>query len=77
MPFKLAAGTKTSVSHLRVFFWLCVVQKATTYVGTKALNMRHQAQKCFHGIFVGILQHYKKVSCVRTMHKEDNIFIKF
>ena len=28
-PFKLATGKKPSVSHLRVLFFPCVVQKAT------------------------------------------------
>ena len=58
-PYKLATGTKPSVSHLRVLFCPCVVRKATAEVGTKALNMRHQAQKGFRGIFVGITQHQK------------------
>ena len=58
-PFKLATGMKPSVSHPRVLFSPCVVRKATIRVGTKALNMRHQAQKGFCGIFVGILQHQK------------------
>ena len=58
-PYKLATGTKPSVSHLRVLFCLCVVRKATTHVETKTLNMRHQAQKEFRGIFVGIPQHEK------------------
>ena len=58
-PYKLATGTKPSVSHLRVFFFPCVVRKATAHIGTKASNMRHQAQKGFHGIFVGIPQHQK------------------
>ena len=53
-PFKLATGTIISVSHLRVLFCTCVVRKATAHVGTKALNMRHQAQNSFCGIFVGI-----------------------
>ena len=53
-PCKLATGKKPSVSHLRVLFCPCVVVKATAHVGKKALNMRHQAQKGFHGIFVGI-----------------------
>ena len=57
--FKLATGTKYSVSHLRVLFFPCVVRKATTYFGIKALNMRHQAQKGFSGILVGIKQHQK------------------
>ena len=59
MPFKLAAGTKPSVSNLCVLFCPCVVHKATANVGTKALNIRHQAQKGFCGIFVGILEHQK------------------
>ena len=53
-PFKLATGTKPSVAHLCVLFCPCVVRKATVHVGTKMLNMRHQVQKGFCGIFVGI-----------------------
>ena len=56
-PHKLATGTKPSVSHLRVLFCPCVVRKATAHVDTKTLNMRHQAQKGFCGIFVGIPEH--------------------
>ena len=55
-PHKLATGAKTSVSHLSVLFYPCVVRKATARVETKTLNMRHQAQKGFRGIFVGIPQ---------------------
>ena len=58
-PHKLATGTKPSVSHLRVLFFSCVIWKATAHVETKTLNMRHQAQKGFRGIFVGIPQHQK------------------
>ena len=54
MPFKLATGMKPSVSHLRVLFCPCVVCKATAHVDKKALNMCHQSQKGFCGIFVGI-----------------------
>ena len=57
--FKLATGKKPSLSHLHVLFCPCGVQKATAHVGTTALNMCHQAQKGFCGIFVGIPQ-YKK-----------------
>ena len=53
-PFKIATGTKPSVSHFRVLFFTCVVRKATAHVGTKAINMRHQALKSFCSIFVGI-----------------------
>ena len=58
-PYKLATGTKPSVSYLRVLFCLCVVKKATTHVETKTLNIRHQAQKGLHGILVVIPQHQK------------------
>ena len=53
-PHKLATGTKTSVSNLCVLFCPFFVQKATAHVETKTLNMRHQAQKWFCVIFVGI-----------------------
>ena len=58
-PYKLATGKKPSVSYLRVLFCLCVVLKATAHVETKTLNMRHQSQKGFRGIFVEIPQHQK------------------
>ena len=58
-PNKLATGTKPAVSHLRVLFCPCVVRKDNSHIETKALNMRHQAQKGFRGIFVGILHHHK------------------
>ena len=40
-------------------FFSCFVRKATAHVETKTLNMRHQAQKGFRGIFVGIPEHQK------------------
>ena len=58
-PHKLATGTKPSVSHLHALFCPYVVRKATAHVEIKMLNMRHQAQKGFHGILVGIPQHQK------------------
>ena len=58
-PYKLSTGTKPSVSHLRVLVCPCVVRKSIALVGKKALNMRHQAQKGFRGIFFGIPQHQK------------------
>ena len=58
-PCKLATGMKPSLSHYRVLFYPCVVLKATENVGTKALEMCHQEQKRFHGIFVRIPQHQK------------------
>ena len=53
-PHKLETGTKLSVSHLRMLFCPCAVRKAMAHVETKTLNMRHQVQKGFRGIFVGI-----------------------
>ena len=58
-PQKLATNTKPSVSNLSVLFYPCFVQKATVHVYTKVLNMRHQSQKGFRGIFVGITKHQK------------------
>ena len=58
-PYKLATGTKPSVSHLRVLFCPCVVRKATAHVETNTLHICHQSQKDFRGIFVGIPQHQK------------------
>ena len=58
-PHKLAIGMKTSVPHLCVIFCPCFVRKATAHVETKTLNMRHQVQKGFRGIFVGIPEHQK------------------
>ena len=58
-PHKLATGTKPSVAHSIVLFFPCVVQKATSHVKTKALNIRDQAQKSFRGIFVCSPEHQK------------------
>ena len=74
-PFKLATGTKPSVSHIRVLFFPCVVRKSNAHVDKKALNMRHQAQKGFRGIYFWNSTSSKRVSCVRTEYKKDNIFI--
>ena len=74
-PHKLEKVTKPSVSHLRVLFCPFVVRKATAQVETKALNMHHQGQKRFCGIFVGIPENQNRISCVCAQYKEDNIFI--
>ena len=42
-----------------MLFCPCVVRKSTAHVDKKSLNMRHQAQDSFIGIFVGIPQHQK------------------
>ena len=58
-PRKVATGTKPSVSHLCVLFFPYVVRKATVHVETKTLQMRHQVQKGFRDIFVGIPEYQK------------------
>ena len=58
-PYKLATGVKLLVSRSCMLYCPCVVRKATAHIGTKALNMCHQAQKGFCGIFFGIPQHQK------------------
>ena len=58
-PHKLATGTKPSVSNPCVLFFACVVLKETSHADTKTINIRHQSQNCFCGIFLGIPQHQK------------------
>ena len=58
-PFKLATGTKPSVSHLSVLFCPCVLLKDTARVDKKALNMNHQAKKGVRNIFIEIPQNKK------------------
>ena len=58
-PQILATDTKHSVSNLRFLLCMCVVQKVTSHVDTKALNIHHQSQKVFRGIIVGIPQYQK------------------
>ena len=70
-PYKLATDTKPSVLHLRVLFCPCVVRKSTAHVETKTLNMRHQAQKGFRGIFVVIPQHQKGYLLVLQFRSEE------
>ena len=42
-PSKLATITTPSILDLRILSCMCVVQKTTAHVGTKMLNMCHQA----------------------------------
>ena len=70
---KLATGVKYSVPHLRVLFFPWVVRKSTAHFGTNALNMRHQVQKVFRSIFVGIPLH-QKGDLVYVPHKQKIIY---
>ena len=47
------------LSNQLVLFCPCVVRKVSAHVDVKVLNMRHQSEKGFWGIFVGIPQHQK------------------
>ena len=79
ISFQLATDTKPSVSHLRVLFCPCLVRKSTAHDDKKALNMRHQAQKGFHSIFVGIPQHQKGylvyVPIIREIISSYDVFL--
>ena len=65
MSFKLATGTKPSVSHLCVLYSLCVERKATAHIDKKGFS-RYLCCNCTAS---------KIVYCVRTKYKEDNICI--
>ena len=58
-PHKMATGTKLSVSKLSLLLCLCVVTNSTAHVYKRLLNMRHQSQNIFCGVFIGIPQHHK------------------
>ena len=62
-----------------MLFFPCFVWKATSHVDKNALNMRHQAQEGFRGIFVGIPQHQKGYifylpSPRKIVHSYDVVF---
>ena len=65
-PQKLQTSMKPSVSNIHVLFYPCVVRKTTTHVDGKSLNMRHQSQKWFWDIFVGIPQ--QQEGCLVYVH---------
>ena len=75
MPFKLSTGTKPLVSHLRVLFCPCVVQKATAHVDKKDFKYALASAKWCLRYLRWNSTSSKRVSCVRTAYKEDNIFI--
>ena len=53
-PHELMTGEKAKICHLRTLFCPAIVKKHTAQYKGKHLNMRHQPQKGFRGIFVGI-----------------------
>ena len=75
-PHKMATVMKPSVSDLCVLFFPCVVRKATAYVETKTLNMRHGFAKRVSRYLRWDSRASKRISCVCTQHKKGNIFIR-
>ena len=74
-PFKLATGTKYSVSNLRVLFCPCVVQKYTAHAHKKGVKYASSSAKEFLWYLSWNSIASKMVYCIRTKYKEDNIFI--
>ena len=69
-PRKMETGTKPLVSNLHVLLCPCVARKATAQVDKKALNMHHQSQKDFCGIFIGFPKHQKVTSYTYPVHEK-------
>ena len=69
-PYKLATGTKPSVSHLHLLFCTCILRKSTAHIGTKALNMCHQSQNVF---MVSLLEFHSIKSPVYVQGKRKII----
>ena len=64
-PHKLETGTKTSVSNLSVLFCPFFIQKTTSHVDKKALNMRHKSQKVsWHNFWNTTTSN--RAPCIRT-----------
>ena len=68
IPHKIPTGAKLLVSNLHILFCPCVVQKLTSHVDTRSLNMHHQSQKGFWGIFVRFPQHEKGTLYTYLLH---------
>ena len=74
-PFKLAKGTKTSVSHLHMlFFCICCTEIYCT-CWDKGVKYASQITKGFSQYIRWNYIVSKRISCVRTDYKEDKIFI--
>ena len=74
-PFKFSTGKKHSVSHLCVLFCPCVVRKSTRHVEKKVFKYASPSEKGFLRYLHWNSTASKRVSCVHTRYKEDNIFI--
>ena len=74
-PFKLATGTKPSISHLPALFFSFVVKKSTANVGKKTLNMHHPSEKGFSQYLRCYNKESKMVYCLCTTQTEDRFFV--
>ena len=72
--YKLLTGSNPSVSNLRVILFPCVVRKVPANNNGRLLNMRHQSQKAFRGIFAEITQQ-KMVPHLHTQYTKNSFFI--
>ena len=73
--FKLVIGKKPSVSHLRVLFSPCIVQKATVRVDKKGVKYVSPSAKEFYQYLCWDSTTSKILSFVCIKYKEDYIFI--
>ena len=60
--------------HIYAYYYIHVLYRKILHTLKNALNMRHQVQKVFSVSSLKI-HSIKRVSCVHTKYKEDNIFI--
>ena len=67
-PYKLATGTKPSVSHLRVLFRPCVVWKATAHVEKKDVKHASASTKRVSWHLHGNTTTSKRIPSVRTQY---------
>ena len=79
--FELMNGEKPSVRHLRTLFCPVIVKKHTAMKDKKVVNMRHQAQKGYRGIFVGMPENQEGYLCYvpsirNTVTSYDALFDK-
>ena len=62
-PSELMHGEKPPVRHLITLFCPVIVKKHTAMKDKKMVNMRHQAQKGYRGIFVGMPENQEGYLC--------------
>ena len=74
MIFKIAIGTKPSVSYLRMLFFHVLYGKLL-HTWDKGVKYASPSTESFSRYISWNYTASKGISCVRTQFKEDNIFI--